>query len=256
MPRVSIIMPVLGREFLDEALASIEAQTYKDIELIVEEDPDATGAAAARNRGLDRATGEYIAFCDADDYLAPDAIEKMVAAMEGVDLVCGSFRKFGNFEQIVSHPDFTFRPHELAAYVMANLRDPRRNQMLSGCWAKLYRHDLLPRFPLLTTAEDMAFNFRYLATGLPTRFIADMVYHNRKHGGSLTTTFNANDPKALFCVIEALRYVGIFLDDFYDAEEIESALDNSKVYHSMLYFMRACESEGGEMRDVFKKIYP
>ena len=256
MPRVSIIMPVYGREFLDEALSSVERQTYKDIELIVEEDPDATGAAAARNRGLARASGEFVAFCDADDYLAPEAIERLLAWAQGVDLVVGSFRKFGTFEMIMHHENIMLPPVAVAAYAMKNLRDPRRHQMLSGCWAKLYRRDLVVDFPALTTAEDMAFNFDYLRRAKAVRFLNDVVYHNRKHAGSLTTTYDPGKPHGLLNVIQALRYVGLFLAPFYSAEQIEDALDNSKVYHSFLYFMRICESRGGEMRDAFKEVFP
>jgi glycosyltransferase involved in cell wall biosynthesis len=254
MPRVSIIVPVYGREFLDEALASIEAQTYRDIEVVVEEDPDATGAAAARNRGLARASGEFIAFCDADDYLAPDAIEKMVAAIGDCEMVCGSFRKFGSFETFVSHPDSLMTREQAAHYTLNNLRNPRAFQMLSGCWAKLYRRPV-GYFPPLITAEDMAFNFNFLRDCWHVRFLESVVYHNRKHAGSLTTTFDPSKPHGLFDVIEALQHVERFLAPFYAPQEIRKAIDNSKVYHSQLYFMRICEHRGGTMRENFTRLY-
>ena len=88
------------------------------------------------------------------------------------------------------------------------------------------------------------------------RFLEKVVYHNRKHSGSLTTTFDPLKPRGLFDVIEALKYVRRFLCEFYYDEDVDKAIDNSKVYHSALYFMRACESEGGSMRDTFRKLYP
>jgi glycosyltransferase involved in cell wall biosynthesis len=258
MPRVSIIVPVYGREFLDEALASIEAQTYRDIEVVVEEDPDATGAAAARNRGIARASGEFVAFCDADDYLAPDAIEKMVAAIGDCEMVCGSFRKFGTFEMLVQcEHAHKKRRRDVAVYAMANLHHPRTHQHLSGCWAKLYRREHIGRFPALITAEDMAFNFDYLLRACSAvRFLPDIVYHNRKHAGSLTTTYDPSKPRGLLDVIQALSYVRRFLLERYTEDEVERAIDNSKVYHSMLYFMRICEHQGGTMRDNFTRLYP
>ena len=254
---VSLILPVhKSDEWLPQCLESIRAQTYKDIQLIRIDDPQGSGPAAARNRGLDKATGDFIAFVDADDYLEPNAIEVMVKAIDGVDMVAGSFRKFGSFKMVVQHETKVFRPDEVADYVMENLRNPRQHQMLSGCWAKLYRRLLTERFPLLTTAEDMAFNFDYLARCNSVRFISDIVYNNRKHNGSVTTTFDENNKPGLFGFLEGLRYVDYFLKDFYFEEERSLAIDNSKVYHSALYFMRICEQTGLPMNEVFKRLYP
>jgi glycosyltransferase involved in cell wall biosynthesis len=91
--RVSVIIPTYNAaEFIAEALDSVLAQTYDDLEVIVVDDgsQDSTadivseyagvtlirqsnsGAAAARNRALQEATGDYIAFLDADDLWLPD----------------------------------------------------------------------------------------------------------------------------------------------------------------------------------------
>ena len=257
MSSVSLIVPVYNAEpWIDECMASIHAQTYKDVELIVIDDAGGTGAAAARNRGLELADGKYVAFCDADDYLEPDAIERLVAAMEGIDMVCGSFRKFGEFDQVVSHPTETLTPRLVAEYAMANLKSPRTNQMLSGCWAKLYRRDLIQPFPLLTTAEDMALNFNYLKRCKAVRFLADLVYHNRKRQGSLSTTFDENHKAGLFGFLEAMRYVKNFLLNHKYERAIDDALDSSKVYHSMLYFTRIMQQTGATPRDTLMRLYP
>lgn len=257
MRTVSIVVPVYqADDWLPQCLKSIERQTYEAIELIVIDDPQGSGVAAARNRGLEKATGEFIAFCDADDYLEPDAIERMVKAIDGVDMVAGSFRKFGDFQESVEHKTTEMTPPQIAAYVMGNLLRPRHNQMLSGCWAKLYRRSLVAPFPILKTAEDMAFNFEYLRRCKKVRFISDIVYNNRKHPGTLTTTFNESDKTALFGFLEALGYVDRFLAPYIPEAQRAAALDSSKMYHSMLYFMRACQHTGLPMNDVFKRLYP
>jgi hypothetical protein len=113
VPRVSIITPVYnGAAYIGEAIESVLAQTWRDWELIVVDDgsTDATpdilqsfldprivcirqenqGEAGARNTGLDRARGEYIAFLDADDLYLPSALADLVAYMDGhsdVDVV-------------------------------------------------------------------------------------------------------------------------------------------------------------------------
>ena len=257
MERVSLIVPAYKADrWIDECMASIHAQTYKNLETIVINDREGKGAWHARNRGLEKATGKYVAFCDADDIMAPDAIEKMVEAMDGVDMVCGSFRKFGDFEETVTHESRTLNMDELSTYVMGNLQNPRRNQMLSGCWAKLYIREEVTGFPALTTAEDMAFNFRYLMECMNVRFLSDVVYHNRKHAGSLSTTFDESKPRELFCVVKALRDVRRFMNDWYFDGELDDALDNSKMYHSMLYFTRVCQQTGWSNREALMRLFP
>ena len=256
---ISVIVPVSRNEepFLSQALESINAQTHRDLEVIVETDPGATGPAATRNRGLAKAHGEYVAFCDADDYLEPDALERMVNAIGDADMVAGSFRKFGNFEMTVRHDGGQLSMSEVAAYAMRNLRNPREHQLLSGCWAKLFRREMVGPFPeRLTTAEDMAFNYDYLMRCMSVVVVPDIVYHNRKRMQSVTTTFDPGNKPGLFGFLGGLRYVREFLLGFYSHDEVEEAIDNSKVYHSMLYFMRICAQQGGTMNDNFKKLYP
>lgn len=102
--KVSVIIPFYnGVEWLGEAVQSILDQTYKNTEIIVVNDgspEDITpflekygdkivyryqenqGSAAARNLGLSLATGEYIAYEDADDIWLPSKLEKQIAFME------------------------------------------------------------------------------------------------------------------------------------------------------------------------------
>ena len=255
---VSVIVPVhKAEEWIDECLQSIYSQSYKDIDLIVIDDQEGEGAAAARNRGLAKAIGEYVMFVDADDYLEPGAIGTLVGAMsDDVDLVIGSYRKFGNFEMSMRHRTETLSLREVASYAMSNLRNPRDYQMLSPCWAKLYRRNLVGRFPLLTTAEDMAFNFDYLMRCHKVSFIERIVYSNRKHDRSLTTTFDESNKPGLFGFLGGLKYAQMFLAGFYPEDEINRAVDNSKVYHSLLYFMRICAQLGVSQREAFMKLYP
>lgn len=106
-PRISVIVPVLDRrDLLKRCLDSIGAQTWPDAEVIVVDNgsTDGTyelalhhrlrfplkvvrelrpGAPAARNKGLEEATGEYIIFFDSDDVMHPRLMEKAMAALSG-----------------------------------------------------------------------------------------------------------------------------------------------------------------------------
>lgn len=107
---ISIIIPVYnGEKTIINTIKSIEAQTYRDFELIIVNDgsrdrtrlvfekfienfrpennyffinQENKGAPAARNRGLKEATGDYLFFCDCDATLKKDALEKMLRALE------------------------------------------------------------------------------------------------------------------------------------------------------------------------------
>ena len=275
---VSVIIPAYNAQAtIQRCIESVLTQSYRDIQVIIINDgsTDNTsgeipriddrvsvvhtlnrGVSAARNKGLEGTSGEFIAFCDADDYLEPDAIERLVKAMDGADMAVGSFRKFGNFEEIIRSPTGTMNTKHVAEYVMGNLSNPRSNQIFSGCWAKLFKRYLIGRFPDLTTAEDMAFNFDYLRRCKSVKFISDVVYNNLKRNGSLTTSFDENNKSGLFGFLEGLKYVKRFLTPFHPEGTLEDALDRSKVYHSMLYYMRICAQDGGSMRDVLRKLYP
>ena len=101
MPRVSVVIPAYNAEpFLSETLASVEAQTYDDWEVVVADDAstDRTaeivetlgsrfrivrsqvneGPAGARNRALRETSCELVSFLDADDLLLPTYLERMV----------------------------------------------------------------------------------------------------------------------------------------------------------------------------------
>ncbi len=103
-PLVSCIIPVFnGARFLTEAVESIEAQSYRPIEIIVVDDgsTDSTdeviaglgervrsvrqenrGPAAARNRGIAIASGAFIALLDVDDLWLPEKLELQMARFD------------------------------------------------------------------------------------------------------------------------------------------------------------------------------
>jgi teichuronic acid biosynthesis glycosyltransferase TuaG len=103
MPAVSAIIPAYNAEtFLARAIRSVEAQSFRDFEIVVIDDgsTDGTadvaqgfssvryvlgshgGEAAARNRGLEEARSELVAFVDADDEWLPEKLARQVAFMD------------------------------------------------------------------------------------------------------------------------------------------------------------------------------
>lgn len=130
-PLLSVIVPVYNTElYLETCLESILNQSYKKLEIILIDDGSFDcsgkicddygcldkrvkvihqknkGLSAARNVGLEMATGEYIAFVDSDDYLALDCYDQCISTMERtrVDICCYDiFEQYGDLIKTVSH---------------------------------------------------------------------------------------------------------------------------------------------------------
>ena len=106
MPEVSIITPCFNSsKFLKDTIGSVQNQNFKDWEWLITDDYSSDnsleiinncndpriiltvakknkGAGHARNLSLEKATGKYITFLDADDYWEPHFLEEMVAFMK------------------------------------------------------------------------------------------------------------------------------------------------------------------------------
>jgi glycosyltransferase involved in cell wall biosynthesis len=98
--KFSVIVPLFNKEqYVEKCINSLSAQTFQDFEIVVIDDGSSdssvprveqlgfskltliaqenSGVSAARNRGIDIATGEYICFLDADDWYEPEFLEKI-----------------------------------------------------------------------------------------------------------------------------------------------------------------------------------
>lgn len=120
-PLISVIVPIYQVEaYLEECLDSILNQTYRQLEIILIDDGSTDrcgdicdryasqdsrikvihqtnqGLSAARNAGMDMATGEFISFIDSDDYIDPHFYEKMVQGFlnypEAPIIVCLTYK--------------------------------------------------------------------------------------------------------------------------------------------------------------------
>ena len=111
MPIVSIIIPIYNAErYLQECLESIRVQSYKDFEVILVDDGSTDksasicnafveidkrfhyyhktngGVSSARNAGLEKASGDWIAFIDADDWVSPHYLQTVLGYSPMADI--------------------------------------------------------------------------------------------------------------------------------------------------------------------------
>jgi len=109
MPKVSVIIPTYNRaKYLPKAIDSVLNQTYQDFEIIIVDDgsidntkdilakydgkiryfyQENKGPSAARNLGIKKACGEYVAFLDADDIWFPDKLDKQLGIFNNDDKI-------------------------------------------------------------------------------------------------------------------------------------------------------------------------
>lgn len=134
------------------------------------------GVSVARNSGMKEATGEYITFCDPDDYYEPHFMSKLTSVVERckADLYRFGFREIGREEMFMTPPE---KKRWSGAVTRYSGEEYLQGKVMDGGmmpWRFLFRRDLIVRYgvifpPGIVVHEDEVFCMRY------SRHIATMV---------------------------------------------------------------------------------
>lgn len=226
LPLVSIVVPTYNTpEFqLERCLASLYGQTYGSIEIVVVDDgsdpeyleaavklvscdPRARlipaghgGVSHARNVGMAEARGEWLAFADADDEVAPAFVEEAlrVALETGTDLVCGSvsvlYRGEGaGVSESACPVTVAFGDEETRSLALQMLGPVKYKYFTGpdfqgrGPVAKLYRAVRVRGLKYdesIAIGEDTLFNYRYIERCNNVAIIETTWYWYFQHEGS------------------------------------------------------------------------
>lgn len=238
MIKVSIIVPVYNVErYLAICLDSLISQTLKEIEIIcvndgstdcsgqiIEEFAKAdervkiitqsnTGPSVARNNGMKIASGEYIAFCDSDDWVDLDYYEKLYNAAKSYNcdiavagmkkLKKGKIKIFQNFSETTTAVDFYKK------IIICDVPD--------YCYVcnKIYKTSSLKQsgleFKPGTYYEDIFFTPQVLYNLGSLVCVTDSYYYYRMREGSIihTNKYRADSVKALDFAVNYLEENGI-----------------------------------------------
>ncbi|MBQ5984348.1 MAG: glycosyltransferase [Bacteroidales bacterium] len=207
---VSVIVPIYNAaQFLRDCLDSIISQSYEDFECILVDDgsddesleickeyshrdprfviihQDNLGVSSARNKGIQVARGEYIAFIDSDDWVDPDYLKELLFALTDrqSDLsVCGLAQEFSDGHQTLfscNRSSFILSPDTVELFT-----DLNRSYLLFGPVVKLYRREIIRKWKIcfdITSSygEDLMFNISYLNHVTSITTIDTVLYHYR-----------------------------------------------------------------------------
>lgn len=217
-PLVSCIVPVFnGERYLAEALASIFAQTHRQLEVIVVDDgsTDATpqvaarfgdairyvrqdngGCGSARNRGIAHASGEYVAFLDADDVWDREKLERQLAR----------FGERPELDYCVTHvQNFWVAGLEAEA---ERLRNHRRAKPVPGYVAQalLARRSLFASVggfdPSIRFAETIEWFMRADRNGAVSELLPDVLVFRRLHPSNHTRSSGSRSQDEVLALLK------------------------------------------------------
>jgi len=235
-PEISVIVPVYRTEpYLRKCLDSIVGQTCRNLEIILVDDgsPDNcgvicdeyaakddriivvhqenAGVSAARNAGIEIATGRFLAFADSDDWLERDMYEYLLSIAEEkcADVVqCGMFlEKSGQ-----TRKQFTLTENaELPA--VGSFTEKDWQKLSNSASNKLYRADAVRdvRFPdWCTWGEDLLYNIAVILRTERVCLAAEAKYHYRQHADSAChqQTGLTNFEKRCAAITQAIDLLG------------------------------------------------
>lgn len=298
---ISVIVPVYNAEkFLDKCIEGVVNQSYKSLELILIDDGSTdsskmicdqygladnrikvisqknSGPSAARNSGIRHATGDFVFFLDADDFIEKNTLEILVAKYTQYqpDLVMANFCKLEDNGKIINqsvsfHPDdgpYEHRIKELSkidtlAYVRHFLKHPS-NHLISYCWARLYKLSIIKDNNIFSNEdmrlfEDLVFNLEYLKHTNKTVFVNESLYIYTMHNSHISASMAIVNGDSLIHDMNVFkRKVSEFSQqinsDTMNSFDIKKEIGHALIHYVIIFLIRSCRQITGHNR---KRIY-
>lgn len=274
---VSVIIPVYNTEKgLEQCLNSVLEQTYQNLEVILIDDGSTDGSgeicdryadqdrrvrvvhqknagvAAARNIGLDMATGAYIGWVDSDDWIEPQMFEHMLngaLAYRADIVICGRHEVYPGHSFVKSwkQQEILNRSQAVSLLVEDDL-------VKSYLWDKLWRRELFENIciPDLRVFEDMAVMYPLFIKAERVLCLPEVLYHYKHERGSLSENPSLESRFDFYTVTKA-RYESLQQDFPQLAERIEAVLVSAAI-HIWTVFGKCTRQERAEYKEKIMEI--
>ena len=220
--KISVIVPIYNQEnYLEQCIESIINQTYKNLEIILVDDGSTDksydiclkykkkdkrivlihkengGLSSSRNAGLELVTGDYIMFCDSDDFFLPDTcllMEKEITE-KNADYVIGNYIHCTEEGKFWKNPIFDKKTYP---NFKLSIRDYNKSFyiMSSSVCNKIFRKSFLDehsfRFVEGIPAEDAIFTTACFIKSSNVYYIKDIIYAYRQRNAGTSISTNNN----------------------------------------------------------------
>lgn len=248
MPKISVIIPAYNSEkFIAETLDNMLAQSLKDIEVVVVNDGSSdktlsiaekyaeksnifklinqknSGVSAARNRGLQEATGEYVVFLDADDYFDEVSLEGFYKQGEksGADIILGRLRMFDEKGMFPFHA-YAEKLSKIEK-IEGNSKDLLWNFLVGN---KCYKREFLVKsqlkFPGYKYCEEGAFFMACVFSGATLSGTENSVSYYRRHtaeqGLSVSQSVSEELARSFSAALEEIYNGAASAENFFESD--------------------------------------
>ncbi len=213
--KISVIVPVYNvKDYLERCVNSLLAQTYPNTEILLIDDGSTDesgricdrlmqtdsrikvihqnnmGLSGARNTGLDHATGDYVFFCDSDDYLHKNALRHMYDKLisDRADIVACGFSNVWDDHQNSGREEAVTCPNPgVWDGKHAVIEMLRSNSICTVAWNKLYKSELFSdvRFPVGVIHEDEATTYKLIYSSKIVAYTPELLYKYYQRNGSI-----------------------------------------------------------------------
>ncbi len=272
-PQISIILPVYDSDkYIDKALSALKNQTFSNIEIICINDgsndnslniledyanrdrrfkvytQQNSGPAKARNTGLKHAIGEYIMFCDSDDWYESEMCQEMInqISLNESDLVmCNTItgKRYNNYL-------FPWKQGKL------KVTSKIKSKINVFLWNKIFKNKLIKdfniKFPDYHKSDDNCFVYQYMAVSKSIYNLNKKLYNHVERDDSIMDNYRKGNI-AIDEVLDGVIVVDIFHDFLVSNKILDENFDflNNLLVHQIRF---SWESVGDDWVEQYLQV--